>query len=370
MQALSEVSEKPVSIGLVLGAGGLLGGAWLAGSLAAMADELGWDPVTADLIVGTSAGSMIGALVAGGVPPWFMAAHSAGENFPGLLDATGRPTDEADRSAGAVLRREGWPRLRPGSSVLGRASLRRPRGHRLAAALAAWVPEGVMSTEPLKDTVRSVVPEGWVPDGRLWVVATDYATGRRVCFGREDAPVADLSDAVAASCAVPGLYQPQQIGDRVYVDGGAWSVSNLDAVAREDLDLVICLNPMSSRPEELARAGKGRVTGTLRRSVGRGLGREARRLRDRGTQVVLLQAVAEDLQYMRGNVMSTARRHAVLEAARRTMRRQLADTPLPDILGGLERAPEHRLRRPDGPPRVWPTDALPPGARVGPPLAG
>jgi NTE family protein len=203
-----------------------------------------------------------------------------------------------------------------------------------------------------------------VRDRRLWITATDYGTGRRVCFGREGAPDADLADAVAASCAVPGLYQPVRINGRVYVDGGAWSVSNLDAVAREDLDLVICLNPMSSRPEELARAGKGRIAGGLRRSAGRRLGWEAHRVRENGAEVVLLQAVAEDLRYMKGNVMSTARRHAVLEVARRTMRRQLADTVLPDLLGRLPRAPEHRLRRPDGPPHGWPPDALPPGASV------
>jgi NTE family protein len=357
-------SPRPPRIGLVLGAGGLLGGAWLAGSLAAMADELGWDPASADLIVGTSAGSMIGALVAGKVPPWFMAAHSAGENFPGLIDATGRPTDEASRSAGGVLRPKGWPRLRPGSAALGRAALRHPRLHRPAAAFTGWLPEGVMSTRPLKETVRTVVPSGWVDSPRLWVVATDYATGRRVCFGRAGAPTADLADAVAASCAVPGLYQPQRIGDRVYVDGGAWSLANLDAVAGEDLDLVICLSPMSSRPEELMRAGKGRVTGALRRSAGRRLGWEARRLRERGTQVVLLQALAEDLKYMRGNMMSTARRHAVLETSRRTMRQQLADSPLPALLGRLEPPPEYRLRCPAGPPQTWPSGALPPGARV------
>ena len=364
MPPLRVVPEKPVRIGLVLGAGGVLGGAWLAGSLAALADELGWDPATADLTVGTSAGSMIGALTAGGVPPWFMAAFSGGETFPGLIDASGRPTDEADRSAGGVLRPERMPRLAPGSMLLLRNSLRAPHRYRLAAALSAWAPRGVMSTEPLKDTVRRVVPEGWLTERRMWAVATDYETGRRVCFGREDAPPAHLYDAVAASCAVPGLYRPVRINGKVYVDGGAWSVSNLDAVAREELDLVICLNPMSSRPEELARAGKGLVAGALRRSAGRRLGWEARRLTETGTRVVLLQPVAEDLVHMRGNVMSTARRHIVLETARTTMRRQIRESVLPDLLRHLPRAPEHRLRRPDGPPSSWPADALPPGTTV------
>jgi NTE family protein len=68
-------------VGLVLGAGGVLGGAWLTGGLNALAQETEWDPGSAEYIVGTSAGSMIGALVAAGVPPWFMVAHSRGESF-------------------------------------------------------------------------------------------------------------------------------------------------------------------------------------------------------------------------------------------------------------------------------------------------
>src|SRR5215211_6801644 len=66
--------DRP-KVGLVLGAGGVLGGAWLVRALHAIASESGWDPGSADYIVGTSAGSMIGALLACGVPPWFMVAH-------------------------------------------------------------------------------------------------------------------------------------------------------------------------------------------------------------------------------------------------------------------------------------------------------
>ena len=87
-----------MKVGLVLGAGGVLGGAWLTGGLAAIADETGWDPGIADYIVGTSAGSVIGSLVASGVPPWFMVAHSAGESFDGLTDAAGNPAATASRS--------------------------------------------------------------------------------------------------------------------------------------------------------------------------------------------------------------------------------------------------------------------------------
>src|ERR687894_1378247 len=103
-------------VGLVLGAGGIQGGAWLTGGLYALATETGWDPMDAKRIVGTSAGSMIGSIVAGGTPVWFMVAHSAGETIEGLTDARGRPASDADRSAGAVFRLErSWPRPGPGS---------------------------------------------------------------------------------------------------------------------------------------------------------------------------------------------------------------------------------------------------------------
>ena len=364
MRVVAGSSDRP-RIGLVLGAGGVLGGAWLAGALAAIAESTEWDPAGADLIVGTSAGSMIGALLAGGVPPWFMVAHSAGDTFPGLLDAGGQPTDDADRSAGGVLvRRKGLPDLRPSSLAMGLRALRHPRQHRLGAAASAFAPRGVMSTRPLRETVMRVVPQGWADHPALWVVATDCQTGRRVVFGRDDAPPAGLAEAVAASCAVPGLYRQVHIGGRRYVDGGAWSTSNLDCVARADLDLVLCLNPMSTRPEELLAAGKGPVRGAVRRANGRRLGWEARRLRERGTAVVLVQPVAADLAVMRGNLMSTARRHLVLETAQRTVAAQLADTGLHELLADQPRAPGHRLRRPPGPVQDWPTAALPPRTSV------
>src|SRR5438067_9875911 len=105
-----------MKVGLVLGAGGVLGGAWLTGGLAAVAEETGWDPAEADYIVGTSAGSVIGSLVAAGVPPWFMVAHSAGERFDGLTGPDGRPAREASRAAGASFRLErALPRPGPGS---------------------------------------------------------------------------------------------------------------------------------------------------------------------------------------------------------------------------------------------------------------
>src|SRR4051795_645700 len=276
--------------GLVLGAGGVMGGAWLTGGLEAIARETGWGPATAEDGGGTSAGSMMGALLASGVPPWFMVAHSKGDSFEGLTGADGRPAATADRAAGATFKlHKGLPPIGPGSWRLIARSLSAPTRHRPTALAAGWLPRGFISTEPLKDTIRRVVPSGWADHPNLWIVACDYATGRRVAFGRDDAPQAELADAVAASCAIPGFYHPVTIGGRRYVDGGLWSTSNLDILRNETLDLVICLKPTSSPPPPLAWNPAERIAAAMRRVSGRRLGSEAKKLRAAGKKVVLIQ---------------------------------------------------------------------------------
>ena len=282
-------------VGLVLGAGGVLGGAWLTGALHALAEETDWDPGSAEFVVGTSAGAMIGALTASGVPPWFMVAHSAGESFDGVLARDGSPAAEADRAAGAVFRlHRGLPPLGPGSLRMAFTALANPLGHTPLQMLAGWLPSGFVSTESLRDIVCRVVPDGWVEHPNYWAVACDYRSGRRIPFGRLDSPNAHLADAVAASCAIPGFYRPVKVGSRRYVDGGVCSASNLDLVAGRGLDLVICLNPLSSGTE-VARDGRGRLGRLARparlarraqppgqRAAARPRGRQGASLRHRG----------------------------------------------------------------------------------------
>src|SRR3954467_1339414 len=103
-------------VGLVLGAGGVMGGAWLTGGLEALARETGWDPASAEYVVGTSAGSMMGGLLASGVPPWFMVAHSKGDSCEGPAGADARRAATADRAAGATFHlHRGLPPIGPGS---------------------------------------------------------------------------------------------------------------------------------------------------------------------------------------------------------------------------------------------------------------
>jgi NTE family protein len=344
-----------MKVGLVLGAGGVLGGAWLTGGLAAIADETGWDPGSADHIVGTSAGSVIGTLVASGVPPWFMVAHSAGESFDGLTDVDGNPASTASRSGGAVFRlHRGLPSIGPGSWRLGLAAMRRPTMYTPAAAFGAWLPVGLISTEAIKDVIRRVVPGGWTDHPSTWIVACDYETGRRVPFGRPGAPEADMPDAVAASCAIPGFYHPVAIAGRRYVDGGMYSASNLDLLATAGLDLVICLNPTSTLEPNGSRNPLDLVAEAVRKGAGRRLGYEARKVRAQGTEVVLIQPLADDLALMGRNLMRRKGRHDVLEMARRTVAQQIRESQASELLAALPAGEPHKIARPDGDPAGWP----------------
>jgi NTE family protein len=333
----------------------VLGGAWLTGGLKALADETGWDPASADHIVGTSAGALTGSLIAAGVPPWFMVAHSAGATFEGLTGPDGRLAAEADRGGGAVFRlhRAAFP-LGPGSLRMALTTLANPLRHTPLQLLAGWLPAGVFSTNSIEDTVRRAVRGRWVPHPAFWAVACDYRTGKRVPFGRVDTPTVDVAEAVAASCAIPGFFRPVQIGGRPYVDGGVCSASSADLLAGHGLDLVICLNPLSSPHRVGGLHPLDRFGDLTRAANGRRLAHELRKLRRYGTKVVVIEPTSEDLATMGYNLMSHERRQLVIDTAVQTVADQLRQPGPRAKLEGLPQAEPHRLRRPPGPPSTWP----------------
>jgi len=183
------------------------------------------------------------------------------------------------------------------------------------------LPRGFLSTEPLKETVRGIVPDGWVGHDNLWLTATDLVSGERTVFGRTGAPAADLAEAVAASCAIPGFYAPVRIDGRIYVDGGCWSPSNLDVLVGTDVDLVICFNPTSSmyRPTQW----RERLTASYRRASGRVLASETQALRRDGARVLLVQPTVDDLLVMGLNLMKTGNLAEVEKVASETVRTRL-----------------------------------------------
>jgi len=311
-------------VGLVLGAGGVIGGSWLMGALEALEAETGWRAADAELIVGTSAGAVIGALAAAGVPPEIMSAYAAGQTLDDIADAEARAAATAERvSAGDYHLQWALPPIGPGSWRLAMSTLMAPHRHSAAAMIAGWLPRGFVSTAPIRNVVETFIGEDWPAATRFWAVAADYGTGRRVAFGRDDAPPVRVADAVAASCAIPGFYHPVTIAGRRYVDGGICSVSNLDLLQREDLDLVLCLNPMSSLAQATGGSPADRMAAIMRAAAGRRLGHEARKLRAGGTRVLILQPSEQDVSLMGFNLMSGGRRLEVMEQARRSVANEL-----------------------------------------------
>jgi NTE family protein len=311
-------------VGLVLGAGGVIGGAWLMGALEALEAETGWRAADAEQIVGTSAGAVIGALAAAGVPPEYMSAYAAGRTLDDVGEAEARAAATAQRaSAGDYHLEWAFPPIGPGSWRLAMSTLLQPHRHSPAALIAGWLPRGFVSTAPIRDVVQTFVAEDWPATARFWAIAADYGTGRRVAFGRDGAPPATVGDAVAASCAIPGFYHPVTIDGRRYVDGGICSVSNLDLLCDEELDLVICLNPMSSLAQATGGSPADRMAAIMRAAAGRRLGHEARKLREAGTRVLILQPDEHDVSLMGFNLMSGTRRLEVMEQARRSVGNEL-----------------------------------------------
>jgi NTE family protein len=327
-----------VRTGLVLGAGGVLGGAWMAGALHALAVRTRWYPRHADRIVGTSAGSVLAVLGGAGVPPWLLIPESATNIYHGLIDASGKLELNADLWERIVRRRRlGLPRLAPGSLSLTVAGLRQGKSTFLKT-LSGLAPAGFISTDPIKDTVRWIAPQGgWVPHPGTWVVACDYQTGERTVFGRQGSPPVGVAEAVAASCAIPGYYCPEVIGGRSYVDGGLHSMSNLDLLAGQGLDHAIVLSPLSTRTRFRGWDPFNRITDATRRVIARQLDGEIALLEGEGVRVTVLEPTAEDLVAIGGNVMDERRRTRVMQTATRTTLERLKRREFSDLLPLLGR---------------------------------
>jgi NTE family protein len=228
---------------LVLGGGGITGIAWEIGVLAGLA-EAGTDLTGADLVVGTSAGSVVGAQLTCGAPLEEMYARQ--------LEPPAQ--EKVARMTRSNLARYAWAMLVSRGKD---AEFRRRVG---ALALAAEK-AGLTPTEQERLEVigSRLVSREW-PDRALTTTAVDAATGEFRTFDRSSG--VPLLQAVAASCAVPGVYPPVTIGDRRYVDGGMRSAANADLA--QGYDRVVVLAPIPRGVGPLASVD-AQVTGLLAR---------------------------------------------------------------------------------------------------------
>jgi NTE family protein len=293
-------------VGLVLGAGGLVGMAYHAGVLAALEHDLGWDPRRADVIVGTSAGALVGALLTLGVPASDLAAMTVGAaalDVPRVLDAALRagPPDYPVQGLRTLLRR---PRF-PGWALLG-SWARRPWTVRPTRALAALLPDGPHLLREALAFLGEASPGRW-PEQDLRIVTVRRRDLRRVVWRAGDG--GPFPDVVAASCAVPGLFAPVEIAGAPYLDGGIHSFTNADVLGHEPVDLVVVVSPMSS----VGRPASG-VSGLMRLHTHRVLARECSMLRVGGADVVTVEPDSDCVRVMGIDLMARDRGPAVVAA--------------------------------------------------------
>ena len=308
--------------GLVLGAGGVLGAAWMTGALAGLSDRLPCAAADVDLIVGTSAGSVLAAALRCRAPFEEMVAWQRGQ-ATGLL-----------RESAALAAHDGplppLPRWRFGSVPLAWAALITPYRVPPWVAASAWLPHGRGQHAALRSLVTGLQvasggpPSSWWADGRTWIAAVDYDSGQRVLFGREGAPRASLPDAVVASCSIPGWYEPAVIGGRRYVDGGVRSMTSLDVLAGSDVQDIYVLAPMASTEPDHPLRPHLQMERRLRQVLTVVLVRQAKALAARGKRVTVLTPGPRDLAAMGINLMDPRRRQAVLELSYRTSAEALA----------------------------------------------
>ena len=273
---VTNAPESPVRTALVLGGGGVTGIAWMLGILKGLRDA-GVDLSDAGTVIGTSAGSVVGAQVTSGL--------DVDALFAGQLE----PPDH-EIGAGFGLRELAMlavPSLLPGSP--------RTRRRRIgAAALKAHPSSGA---EQRIDVIRSRIRVDRWPDRDLRVTAVDARTGRFTVWDK-DGP-ADLVRAVASSCAVPVVWPPVEIDGTPYIDGGMRTPANADLAA--DADAVVVLAPIA---RGLGKAGSAES--------------QLRRLPERSTLVV---PDKEALSAFGRNVLDPTKR---ADAARAGLRQSAA----------------------------------------------
>lgn len=207
--------ERPRSA-VVLGPGGPVGTAWLAGLAAGLRRE-GGDLGAADLIVGTSAGGIVGAILAGG----------------GDLDRLAVLPD----SAGGV--RTDPQRLAEVFATLGDTGLSRAEALRRVGRLAVTAATG--EEEAAIARMRYLAGGVDWPDRPLLIPSVDLETGEAVVWDRHGA--ASLPEAMAAGTAFPATAPPITIAGRRYIDGALRAGTNLDLAG--DAGVVIVAEPMA-----------------------------------------------------------------------------------------------------------------------------
>jgi NTE family protein len=313
----------------VLGGGGITGAAYEMAALMSLRLATGWDPNEAEVVVGTSGGAFVTSLV---------------RNDALSLDSLVSPHDEradvAERIRSHVYTRNDGVKVRHWVRHGIVPGLRDPGLTLFLGSPAPYHAGGL--TDWVKSHVGDEAGDRW-PAKPTAVVAFDLATRRRVVFGSQSAPEVGIADAVAASSAIPLLFCPYPLDDRLYVDGGVVSGTHADVVmgAERPLDLVLVLAPMAA---DVSRK-RARFYEKMFDRVGqRSLGEELGLIRDAwpDCDIVVLSPPPSVQNAMRPNPMDAGRAVATFMRTLISMKRTLAQPEVWDLLdnhlGGRRRS--------------------------------
>ena len=308
---------------LVLGAGGIAGAAWEIGMLCRL-EEFGVPVREMPLVVGTSAGALVGSLLRSGIPFEVLLdlARYGKATYKGREFSLPGPVHDALASHRPVAPRDFL--ISPAFAA------RRFRVPHLAAAAAGLMPPSGFSLESLAlavDTLWHAArgTPSW-PDAATWIVAASLRDGQRTVFGAPGEALPSLGRAVAASCAVPGALAPVSIDGRRYVDGAVVSMTNVDLALAAGADRIWVLHPMAgvraSREKGLVAYGEH----ALRRLQARQLASWVGKAHARGTSIVVLAPTSQELGVMGPRLMDASRAASVVDCVL-----SRPDSALPDV---------------------------------------
>jgi NTE family protein len=252
-------SRKRSKTALVLGGGGFTGAVYEIGALRAL-DLLSVNKTVNefDVYVGTSAGSFVASLTANGVTP---------EEMMRVVNQQ-VPTPFRDLDVSTVLRPNLLAWARAGARMpLKAVSLARQVAGNLGSisamdlvlGLAEGLPSGMYSGAGIERYVSAVLSDPdrsddfRFLDSELYLTATDLDTCERIVFGSEGWDDVRISKAVAASTALPMVYEPVRVGDRELVDGGIVSTTNLDIAVEAGAKFVVVVNPLVPYVNDFAK---------------------------------------------------------------------------------------------------------------------
>jgi NTE family protein len=276
--------RRPSKTALVLGGGGFTGGVYEIGALRAI-DLLATNATVNefDIYVGTSAGSFVSSLVANGVTPEEM-MRVLNQELPSPIRDIDLGTLLKPNWGGYLKGSLGFPFklasvVRETVTQLGEVS-----AVDLVTGLAAALPKGVYTARGIERYVEEVLSD---PDRtndfrllerELYLTATDLDTTERVILGEGEWAEVPISKAVAASGALPGIYEPVEIAGREFIDGGILSTTNVDVAVERGAKFIVVINPLVPYVND------------FRKNIPTLTGSRARRVSDMGLSAILNQS--------------------------------------------------------------------------------